>query len=134
MAGSSVVETSEQWGPIGVVTLTCTGDDTDGSYPATALLAKLSGFIVAIEANPGSPAPTNLYDLVLNDGDSIDVLLGRGANLLTATTEKKLAAALEDMPVYAGDTLTFTLTNNSVNDAVTVVKIYLKGQIRHSGQ
>jgi len=134
MAGSSVVETSEQWGPIGVVTLTCTADDTDGSFPATDLLAKLSGFIVALEANPGATGPTNLYDLVLNDGDGIDVLLGLGANLLIATSEKKLAAALEDMPVSVGDTLTFTLTNNSVNDAVTVIKIYVKGQIRHSGQ
>ena len=51
MAGT-VVEVHEKQGPIGVLTLTCTGDASDGSFPETAFETKISGRILALETNP----------------------------------------------------------------------------------
>jgi len=135
MAGT-VVETSEQNGPVGVITLTCTADAADGSFPATALLAGISGKIVRLVVNPGSPAPTDLYDLTLDDEDGFDVLQGLGANLLTATAEDKsvVLSGTEIHPhVTRSNTLTATLTNNSTNSAVTVIKIYFEGRLVPEG-
>lgn len=133
MAGSSVTETHEKLGPIGVVTLSWVADDTDGSVPATALTTKISGRLLALVTNPGATAPTANYDIVLNDGDSFDVLEGVGANRHTSTTEKVrivYSGTSSNPPVAASDTLTFTLTNNVVNSALGTAKIYYEGAHR----
>ena len=116
---------------VGVITLTATGDAADGGYPETVLETKISGRILALETNPGTPAPTTLYDIVLEDADGHDVLEGVGANRHTTNTEK--AAVVYSgteihPPVEYSDTLTLKITNNSVNSAVTVIKIYYEGQ------
>ena len=46
-----------------------------------------SGEIVLLTTDPGGTAPTDNYDVVVNDADGDDVLLGAGANRDTATTE-----------------------------------------------
>jgi hypothetical protein len=133
----TVVETAEQWGPIGVVTLTCTADAAAADYPSTALLAKIGGKLIAMDVNPGPTGPTDLYDAVLNDDGGLDILQGLGANLLIATSESKaiVRSGTEiHPPVSIGDTLTLVLTNNSVNSALTVIKLYFEGQIRFDGQ
>lgn len=136
MAGT-VVETHTKRGPIGLITLTCTADGSDGSFPATALVTKFSGELIRMVTNPGATAPTNLYDIVLTDADAIDVLYGAGANLLTATTEENWLAAhstaankgyLQNPVISVEDVLTWTITNNSVNSAIIVAKLYYRGQ------
>ena len=129
MAGSSVVETFEQRGPIGVITLVCTGDDSDGSFPAKVLATKIDGFIRAIETNPGSTAPTDNYDIALDDAEGHDVLEGGGQNRDTANTEKAscVRGVGEFSEVAKSDVLTFKITGNSVNDATLVAKIYFEG-------
>ncbi len=135
MAGT-IVETHSKRGPIGLITLTCTADAADGSYPAQALATKFSGELLRMVTNPGATAPTNLYDVVLNDGDSVDVLYGAGANLLTATTEDNPIQVIADVtakghlmhpPISVEDVLTWTITNNSVNSAIIVAKLYYRG-------
>ncbi len=136
MAGT-VVETHTKRGPIGLITLTCTGDGSDGSFPATPLVTKFSGELIRMVTNPGATAPTNLYDVVLTDADAIDVLYGAGANLLTATTEENWLAAhstaankgyLQNPVISVEDVLTWTITNNSANSAIIVAKLYYRGQ------
>lgn len=127
----TVVETKEQIGRIGVITLTATADSGDATFPSTDLLTKVSGYLVGMAVNPDATGPTDLYDLVLTDADGIDLLQGVGANLLIATSENKavVRAGTEiHPPVSNGDVLTFTLTNNSVNSGKTVVKLYFEGQ------
>ncbi len=128
MAGT-VTQTHTKRGPVGVVTLTCTGDAADGSFPATDLTTKISGKIIAIETNPGATAPTDNYDVALDDADGHDVLEAAGANRDTANTEKAAVAfgTYFGSPVSISDVLTLKVTNNSVNSAITVVTIYYEG-------
>jgi hypothetical protein len=56
----------------------------------------------------GGTAPTDNYDIVINDGDGFDVLLGAGANRDTANTEQVASSSLG---VVAGDKLTLSVTN-----------------------
>ena len=110
--------------------MTCTGDSADGSYPATNLVTKISGKLLAIETNPGATAPTDNYDIVLNDLDGHDVLEGVAANRDTSTTEKAnivFSGTSVNPPVAKNDTLQLVITNNSVNDAIVVVKLYYEG-------
>ena len=127
----TITQTNEKRGPIGVVTLTCVADDSDGSYPETALDTRISGRLLALETNPGSTAPSSNYDIVLDDADGHDVLEGVGANRHTSATEKAnivYSGGLDHPPVGIVDTLTLKITNNSVNSAEIVVKLYYEGQ------
>ena len=129
MAGT-VTQTHTARGPIGVVELTCTGDAADGSIPSTALATKISGRIVAIETNPGSPAPTTLYDVALTDAASYDVLQALGVNR-SATATERVSIVYSGTSVHpevaTSDVLTLAITNQSVNAAVTVVRVYYEG-------
>lgn len=134
MAGT-VVETHTRRGGIGVITLTCTGDAADGGFPATALVTKISGRILALETNPGATAPTDNYDITLMQ-DGYDVLQSLGANRDTLNTERVAI-------VYSGtavrpetaitDTWTWTIVNSSVNSAIIVAKIYYEGHSEGGG-
>ena len=128
MAGTVVETITADYGRMQVITLTCTGDASDGSFPATALTNKFSGTLLALETNPGATAPTANYDIVLNDGGGHDVLEGVGANRHTTSTEKVpiVYSGTGTHPmVHSSDTLTWTITNNSVNSAIVVAKIYI---------
>lgn len=63
--------------------------------------------LVTVPAGGGS-APTDNYDIAINDGDSFDVLLGAGANRDTANTEQVASSSLG---VVAGDKLTLQVSN-----------------------
>ena len=130
MAGT-VTQANVKRGPIGVVTLTVTGDDSDGTVPDTNLTTKISGRLLALETNPGATAPTSNYDITLEDADGHDVLEGVGANRHTSTTEKVaiVFSGTEIHPsVGVDDTLTLKIANQSVNSADIVVKLYYEGQ------
>lgn len=92
--------------------------DTDGSTFAMddALVQALSGWtLYYLEIAPdGTTAPTDAYDLVLNNEMDVvkDVLDGSGANL-SNTTASKLELI---WPIV--DNLSFVFSNNSVSDAV----------------
>ena len=129
MAGT-ITQELDRRGNVGVITLTATGDASNGSFPAVALIAKISGKLLAIETNPGSTAPTDNYDIALDDAEGHDVLEGAGANRDTANTEKA-AVLLSSLhpPVAKSDVLTFKITNNIVNSAIIVTKIYFDGSV-----
>lgn len=129
MAGT-VTENHEKKGIVGVITLTCVGDASDGSFPNTALTIKISGKLLALETNPGTTQPTDNYDITLEDSDTHDVLEGVGANRDTANTEKAAivySGTAIHPPIAKSDTLTFKIANNSVNSAEVVAKIYYEG-------
>ena len=130
MAGT-VTETHVKRGPIGIVELTATADASDGSYPDTALATKISGKLFAMETNPGSTGPTANYDITLVDQEGHDVLEGVGANRHTSNTEKVsivYSGTAIHSEVAKSDTLTLNIDNNSVNSAVSVIRIYYEGE------
>lgn len=128
----TITQSHEKIGLVKVITFTCTADSADASFPETALADKIEGFLLAIETNPGATAPTDNYDIVIDDADGVDVLAGAGANRDTSTSEKA-TIVMDDLlgdvhPVVSkGDTLTLKLTNNSVNSAIVVIKLYYEG-------
>jgi len=126
MAGT-ITQTHSKIGKIGVITFTCTADASDGSFPSTTVDDAIEGKLLALETNPGATAPTDNWDVVINDAEGADVLQGAGANRDTTTTEKAgifFSGTSSHPPVDKTDTLTLVITGNSVNSAVVVVKLY----------
>lgn len=116
-----------------ILTLTWTAH-TDGSFTSTAItaatLTKLANYyLYEMETDPGSTAPTDLYDIVITasaTGYSYDVLGGRGANRSTTVTQSVLPANTTGsrfVPVNGSDTWTVGISGNSQNGATGVIRL-----------
>ena len=126
---SSLVQSHERRGEIGIITLVATCH-TDGTFTSTALEQEFSGEILQIETDPGSPAPTDDYDITLTDESSYDVLQGLGTNRDTTTSEGRaiiFSSTSVHPVVHRTDTLTLAIANQSVSGAVITIKIYYRG-------
>ena len=129
MAGTVTQATTTLVDHVKVVTLTCTADASDGSYPATALTGVPNngkrGRLLQIATDPGATAPQANYDIALTEGGGADLLLGVGANRHTSNSEVAIIESNGAHPVYAGtDTLTLALSNNNVNSALVTIELY----------
>ena len=124
---STVVEVHNKLGQIRSLQLTIVLDSGDGSMDAYPITNKFEGRLMDLVTNPGTTAPDDNYDIVINDQHGHDVLEGVGANRHTTTTQK--------VPVvYSGtgihpvvdesDTLTIDITGNTTVSAETVVLLY----------
>ena len=103
--------------------------EVDGSVPATPL-PQLEGYLLAIVTAPGSPAPTEDYDvIVVTDRHGHDVLEGMGANRSTRAIQRTLIRQRRLHPCVAEtDELTFVVRGNLVSRAaLTVVVLYGSG-------
>jgi hypothetical protein len=73
-------------GPAGVlayrIAWTC-----DAAGRVTLSTQAIAGTITKLVTNPGATAPTDNYDILLNDEDGADVLNAKGQNRDTANTE-----------------------------------------------
>ena len=129
MAGTITEALTSGRPPVKVITLTCTADDSDGSYPATALSniphGEIGGRLLQIATDPGSTAPQANYDITVTEAGGADLLLGVGANRHTSSSEVAIIESNGASAIYAGtDTLTLNITNNNVNSAGITIKIY----------
>jgi hypothetical protein len=129
MAGTITEALTSGRPPVKVITLTCTADSSDGSYPATALSniphGEIGGRLLQIATDPGSTAPQANYDITVTEAGGADLLLGVGANRHTSSSEVAIIESNGASAVYAGtDTLTLNITNNNVNSAGISIKIY----------
>lgn len=84
----------------------------DGNVTVT--IPQITGEILRVVTNPGSTAPSDNYDITLNDEDGLDSLAGGGGNRDTANTEHFApfvgdGTSTTSMTV-AGD-LSFAITN-----------------------
>lgn len=77
--------------------------------------------LVTIPAS-GDAAPTDDYDVVINDEDTTDVLMGGGANRDTADTEQVAASSLG---IVANDKLTLEITGAGDANGGTVI-LYIR--------
>lgn len=134
-AGSEVTQTLDvNWQSgteaIKTITFAWTADDSDHTVPATALtaanLTAIDGwFLYFVETDPGATAPTDDYDIELIDENGLDILGGACIDRDTADTERiRPLAGSEQLSIPIDGNFTFTLTNNSVNSAVGICKLY----------
>lgn len=68
-----------------------------------------TGIVERVVQIPGAATPTAAYDVVVNDDDGADVLLGLGANLSEAATTQKVAA--DKLGTVANAQLVLAVTN-----------------------
>ena len=99
-----------------VLTLTWTA--SGGAVGDTTISASTYGiagwYLYSAETNPGATAPTDLYDIVLNDADGVDIAGGLLMNRSeTATQLVNIGNSAHGYPVIRGD-ITMVLSNNVV--------------------
>ncbi|MGE0229984.1 MAG: hypothetical protein AB7I38_17065 [Dehalococcoidia bacterium] len=120
MAGTVTVS-EEPYGSVKKVSFAWTSDASGNADAQTSLA--YNGEVVRLVTDPdGTAAPTDNYDVAVNDEDGADVLMGAGANRDTANTEQVLASSLG---VVANDKLTLQVTNAG-NAKSGVVRIYIR--------
>lgn len=116
------------------VVLSWTGDAANGTVPSTAtsdaITADIAGwYVYAIETDPGSVAPTTLYDIVINDASGFDVAGGQLANRSATATERIIPKLDTTASLYGGvlidSALTLVITNQSAVSATGTVKLFL---------
>jgi hypothetical protein len=106
------------------VTFAWTSDASGDVNGTTGVMAsKITGRIERVVTDPGSTAPTTLYDIVLNDENGADVLAGAGANL-SATVS---VSANLNPPVLVDNTLTLVVSNAG-DSKVGQVVLYVRNQ------
>jgi len=99
--------------------------EADGSFIAVWTSWAVNGIVIGVKTNPGTPAPTNLYDITLIDLDGIDIMGGALANRSSANTEFAAPLAGSDFwMIPVPGPLQLNIVNNIVNGAEGVVKIY----------
>jgi hypothetical protein len=104
-----------------VVTLSWIGDSGNGTIPTITIDAntyKITGwYLYSVETNPGSVAPTDDYDIVINDADGLDIVGGLLANRDVTNTELILVGtATHGYPVVRSD-LSVVWSNQAVHSA-----------------
>jgi hypothetical protein len=128
-AAGTVTQTIAETGrDVRIITLSWTGDASDGSVPSTAISWALADFVFLVVTNPGSTAPTDNYDITLTDSDGVDIMGGEITNRDTSNTEQavpKIGSVYGTR--FVSGTLTFNLTGNIVAGATGTVKIYVWG-------
>lgn len=117
-----------------ILSFTWVADSSNGSVPATPTSAAISAliagrYVVMAVTKPSTPAPTGNYDISITSEDGIDVMGGTLQNRSSTLPEQALPLLDGINQIYGarpiGGALTFTLTNNAVNSAAGVCKIYL---------
>lgn len=109
MAGTVVIA-EEIYGTIKKIKFEWTsGTDAEINLADGQTLEAYSGKILGLCTVPDAvAAPTNLYDIALEDEDGVDVLMGGGADRSNVNTEYVLSASLG---AVANDKLYLHVTN-----------------------
>ena len=126
MAGTHTAATTRNKGGRLIITTTWVGDAADGSVP-DLVLQELHGSLEMVVTNPGTPAPTALYDVAIADADGADVLGLEGADRSATLSEQitpKIGSAYGGRRVDS--TLTVSVANNAVVSATGTITLYLK--------
>ncbi len=120
----TVTVTEEIFGTVKKIKFQWTsGIDADAGLATKTTNNAYSGEIIRLVTIPGTDAnaPTDNYDLVINDEDSTDVLMGAGANRDTLNIEQVLASSLG---CVANDKLSLSISNaGNVKQGTVIVYI-----------
>lgn len=113
-----------------IVTVDWVADDTDGSVPD--LSVRLDGYLVKVVTNPGSTAPTDNYDITIEDPEdnALDAAGGLLANRSTSATQQVYCTVSgASTPVLLAGTYNIAVANNSVNSATGRIILYLVDEL-----
>lgn len=134
------VQTQQGRPQVTKLVLTCTGDSSNGSFPATVLnpLAQdsdgtsfdIRGLqLYSMKVIPGSTGPTADSDVTITDEYGVDLMGGKGTDLLKNSAKSWALFGPSGYSVSALITgnITITITNNSVNSAVITIVLELIG-------
>ncbi len=109
-----------------LLTFSWTADASAATVPVTASSTGLEGYVYLVVTNPGTTAPTDLYDITLTDTESVDVMGGELSDRSTSATQQVVPKIDTVFGArWVDGVLTMTLTNNSVNSATGTVKVYI---------
>lgn len=117
MAGT-VVATQETLGNIQKIKWAWTSSAGGAADDTTT--KPLAGKVICVYIIPGAAgdAPDDLFDVAITDGDSVDILLGLGANCSNAHT----TVIMEDqLGAVDNDFLTLAVTNAGAANTGTVI-------------
>ena len=88
-------------------------------------LQGLGYYLYFMRTDPSTTAPTDNYDVVVEDSTGNDILGGAGANRDTANTETVMPLVGESGELFPVDgALTIKISGNSVNSATGTIKLY----------
>ena len=113
-----------------ILTLSFVGDGENGTIPDTvinpATYAIEGWFLYSAETNPGSPAPTPAYNIVINDTDDVDIAGGLLIDRDTSVSELvNFINASHRHPIIRGN-VTVTFANQAVGGAKgTLILIFV---------
>ena len=132
MAAGSTTISRKAYQNTEVVTISWTGDASDGSVPVRQV--GLFGYVEKVVINPGDTAPTANYDISFQDpaDSNLDVFATALHNLSATTTAQifpRIAGTVGTVSSFANLLIGeygFYLHNNSVASATGVVQVYLK--------
>ena len=106
MAGTVVTTEEGEFGGTQKVKFAWTSS-AGGAADATTSNA-YSGAVERVLIVPGATTPSDLFDVVITDGDSVDILLAFGANCSNAHTTVITA---DNLSAVHNDNLTLAITN-----------------------
>lgn len=112
--------------PVEYLLFTCTTDTAVSATITGITSGAIRGWVFQAETNPGTEAPTDDYDIVLNDAAGADVF--NGALINRDTTNTELAWPLVGtIPTrtFVDGTLAIVVTNNAVNNAAFTLKVWI---------
>jgi len=115
----TITETDSTQGALRKVKWAWTCTDL-GVVTGSVTTAKFTGVIERFITVPGAAgdAPSDNYDIAINDADGYDVLAGAGANRSTSATQQVLASSLG---VCLDSALTLEVTNAGDANKGTVI-------------
>lgn len=110
MAVGTVTIAEERYGSVKKIGFTWTsGTDAEVGTASGTTTYSYNGEVIRLVTNPdGDDVPTAAYDMVVNDEDGNDVLMGAGADRSATDTEQVLATSLG---CVANDKLALSITN-----------------------
>lgn len=121
MAGTVTV-TEEVGGGVSKVSFAFTSDATGAADGATTRVYTGAIMRVVFAPNTSTTQPTDLFDVVINDDDGADALMGNGANLSNVANTQK--GQNDGLGVVKNTALTLGVTNAG-NAKTGAVHVYI---------
>lgn len=125
-AGSSTTITYDETSVVKKIIIDWVSDDATGTVSGST--KKINGRILRVVTDPGTPAPSTLYDITVTDPETIDVLQGLAANRSATVTEDLniIYSGTSNNP-YVSDILTLNVTNAGNSKQGQIIIYYVGG-------
>ena len=123
MAGSITTTTTKN-GSIYKYSMACTSDASGDVNVDTIDLVQ--GEIIEVQYSPGGTTPSDNYDIVMNDSNSVDILTGTGANLSNSTHTYVVPALSTYFPVFIEEGSYDLVVSNLGNAKGCIVTVYVR--------